>query len=394
MFALSWAELALGNGGVTPAARRAAAEAYHERQLQRQKMLRARWKGVRATRPVLTCEERCVSLWTSRTTGRVNPVIRDCFRRCPTQQSSRRMARMKPLHPIALQPIARRSKRWGGGRAPVAIDGLGLSIEQVWDRGLSMAQRFLHEHVTPEPILNLQAATEQTAATERTLRQSLVILARLEASGVATPDDYTAYNQLQANLLRSQTTILVATKRVFRNRPDVLSRLPSKVRKAPQIGPPATLSGFEAVVATIPAGAAVAAAGGTATLAPWAVAGLILAVLASLVILAYLAATTIGVTAETIRDSVIVKTQAESYKLMLEARARVFDACMAEGSDSETCGARAESVVPTPRDAAAPLPAPPGAWVPWAVLGLAIAGGVWVYFDVQKRRDHSFMMKQ
>jgi len=297
------------------------------------------------------------------------------------------MPRRKVLQPIGFRS---RSSRRRGEDVSV-IGGLG-DLESMWARALQMAEEVYQETFVPEEITNLNDALQQTRQTELSLDAARTSLLRLHGAGGATPADFAAYNAIQSNLAQTQTSLLVASRRVFRRRPDVLRRLPIKVRKAPRLSMATVgISGFGYFGVDPVTGTAAGGGAAVAGMAPWMVCAIILAAIVAVGLIAWVIGTAIGLTAESMRDVIVTRAQTSAYESMVEGRSRVFDACMAGGGNSADCAGQAQDAVPTPEDAAAPLPDPAGAWVKWVAIGVMVVAGVYIYSDVQRRRNRSML---
>jgi hypothetical protein len=231
----------------------------------------------------------------------------------------------------------------------------------VWHSAVRRAEAFLGEPVDVQPVSDLLEAVRALAQAESYMQEYEGMVPALHALGWLTPHDAREYDRLRSNMAKAQGPVLAAVRRVLgRTAPEALSEIPSKVRRAP---PLVELIERPLRAPTTGLGAAPIAAG-------WVVALIILAVLARLGAIAAIAYA-VGLTAEALRDVLIVHEQTKAFTVAARSRIEAYERCMAGGGTPEVCSAQAVELVPDPPDIRA-LPGI-GGWVPW-VFGTAVVG--------------------
>jgi len=277
-----------------------------------------------------------------------------------------------------------------------------MSIDDMIASARATAERFLGRAVEfglelSPAYRNLKEMLDSTAAAERELVDLLGRIKALDAVGYASMEDFYAFNRLANSTTRIQRGLLAATRRLFRDRPDVLSHLPAAVTPWPPLMP----SSYENL---LPAGSPYAGVGAGAepqaaqpgvsglgalpalALAPWMVCAIIIAAIVGLTVVAVVFASTLGVTVESISNVIIVREQIRAHRLMLESRMQIYNDCIArEGQTPQSCSRIAVETAPAPD---IKFPAAPGGWIKWVAIGLGVAAvaGVGGYFLYQRSK--------
>ena len=269
-----------------------------------------------------------------------------------------------------------------------------MTLDEILDRGKRTAENLLGRALDYfPPYRTLKDMLEATAESERELMELAHRIKDLDAIGYATQADFDAWNTMRRNVTGLQSRLLDATRRVFFDRPEVLSRLPRTTADWPPLLPTnvATLMPGRLVTELAPAGSSASAELGRGTsglgnlsgpevaaplaaIPQWMICAIILAAIVATAVVGYAAATSIGVTVESISNVLIIKEQIRGLRVTVEGRLQIYQSCMAEeGATPEQCARIAVSTVPTPREAAIPV-APPGGWIKWVAIGIGVTG--------------------
>lgn len=297
-----------------------------------------------------------------------------------------------------------------------------MSIQEIIDAGRRRAEQLLGRVIEwgleySPALSNLKGVLEQTAEAEAELRDLAGRIRALETVGYATSADFNGYNTVLRNIQVVQRKLLAAVRRVFGDRPDVLSRLPIRVTEAPPLTPlmarlseagwdawypktpvlPTSASGQDSSAVGVsglgnlgtPAAAAAPAAG-AAALSPWMICAIILAAIVAMGVVAALAVSTLGVSVESISAILLVREQIKGLRATIDARMEVYNSCVAGGGTPADCSRLAISTIPTPREAAAEYPQF-GGWIKWVgitIIGAGVLGlGYWLLRERLKSRQ-------
>jgi hypothetical protein len=272
-----------------------------------------------------------------------------------------------------------------------------MTLDDILESGRRRAEQLLGRVIdialaVPGPLRSLKDMLESTSAAERELMELGDRIKALDAIGYATAADFYGYNVTRRNITSLQRKLLTGARDAFFDRPEVLSRLPRTVADWPALVPTRGTfyepSGAPAQGGLGRLGAApLVAAAPAAAMAPWMICAIILAILATMAVVGYAAATSMGVTVESISNIFVVREQIRGLRITVEARMEVYNDCVARAGNSPTaaaeCARLAVATIPTPADAAVPYPEP-GAWIKWVAIGLGIValagfGGYFLY---------------
>lgn len=262
-----------------------------------------------------------------------------------------------------------------------------MSIQDVIAEGRRRAERLLGRVIDQIPgFENLRDLLEQASHVEQEMLELYLAVKQLDLQGQATASDFRAYNTMRTNLSRTQGRLLTATRQFFTDRPDILRVLPRRVASSPPLYPKGIaaalpsftgaqasgdVAGLRGGLGTAPAAAPIAAGSAGVAMAPWMIAGLILAAIVGITVIGYAAMTSVGLIAEAVSNVIVIREQVRAYRLMIDARLRVYNDCRSQGRSPDECARLAASAVPTPRDAQIQLPEM-GSWVKWVAIGLGI----------------------
>lgn len=199
-------------------------------------------------------------------------------------------------------------------------------------------------------------------------------LTELREGGLLKQEDITAFDRIRVNLRAAQQRLLTFVRGVFAGHPEVLRQLPTTAPLAPALAQNTY---------TQPHGTQL-----PVNMAPWAIAGIIIAALIALGLLVYLGSRIYN-TFDGLVDLYVLREQSQQMRDLYEARRAALAQCMAEqrrlNQPTSMCYGAAAQMAPTPQQALVPLPPVKDNTIYWFIGGgLAVAAlvglGAWLVY--------------